>query len=203
MLLKIVEGKPVFVFDQLMMVKEFREVFNHYQEGSLEYIILYGWAGSPFVSIEDPRLRNEAVLLELKSTDWSMEIEKLESAKLLWDRPIVKAAILKINELFELKFLKRALFYKDEINKATEMLNQTAKAYEEASKGVKVYNNDGTNHTVKTGMDPNDIKTIVNTKMAIIKQIKELEKDYEEEMASARNFMESKTECSINHFIDL
>ena len=203
MLITIRDGKPSFIFDQLMLVKEIRELFNYYQTGSIEYAILFGWAGSPFVNIEDLRLRNETVLLELKSGEWSLNVEKLEAAKMLWDRPLVKNAIEKINVIFKLKYLTNAQFYKNEIEKLKVMLEQATKTFTDAQKGTRTKDKDGEQITINGGMDPGDLKKVVEAKATIMKEIKAMEKDYEEEVNKARTFMESKTERSINHFIEL
>lgn len=198
MLISVKEGVPYFIFDQILLVKEIRDLFKVYEDGSIHYAILFGWDGSPFKSIDDEKIRHEAVMLEIKNGDWIMDCPKLDSSKKIYEKDVLKAAVAKINQLAPLLYLKNAAYYSSEIQNSRKMLEELNKLVTGSNKKAS-----SSEVTKDQEFDPADIKKIVDSKTALYNQIKQLEKNYEEEMSKAKTHLESATDCTINHFLSL
>jgi hypothetical protein len=201
MIISIKNGQPYFMFDQLMLVREIRELHRQYEDGSIHYAILFGWDGSPFKAIDDPKSRHESVMAEIKHGGWVLECPKLEAAKKLWERDAVIAAIEVINKMAKLRHISKAAFYQNELSKVKEMLN-TISDYGKNQKKSSV-GPDGVKTVVSNETESKDLKDIANTRTVLLKQIKDLEKDYEDEMASVKKKMESNVDCALNYFIEV
>lgn len=63
-------GMPIFVLDQIVMVKELKAVYDKYGIHGINYCFLFGWAGSPFATITDVIERHKLVYKQVYSSTY-------------------------------------------------------------------------------------------------------------------------------------
>ena len=141
-------GNPIFIVDQILLVKELKVVYDKYGIHGIHYCFLYGWAASPFSTETNKERRHELVAKQVYESHYYDPIiqdlvkkEKMRTTK-QYESPEIVYAIDMINKLGRVPILEEKQTYLtvgDKIRDAllADLDTRTAKALSEQSAAQK------------------------------------------------------------------
>lgn len=196
-------GVPVFILDQLLMIKEIREVYTKYSSGSIEYCILFGWEASPFMNVREESERHEFVMTELELGGWCPDVSHIKRTHgNFYQKEAVKEAISVINKVFNVPLFEQVEYYKKQIDSSRSMIEQLGELVRNGEK--EVVEDENGRKTVISKTEPFDAATIskyATAQKGINEQIEILFRKVDDLSKKIANAIRSKEECGLDYFI--